>query len=323
MDFEIQQYDGSSNMLGVISGEPNDVYHANPALSSTESKDIDNPPLFEKKHVTGEIEREPKKCYDIGTATHALLLEGEEAYRKQIAETDEVLTWRGASEKRNSIDIMSEFLIEPIDDIQKQLLSKKNKDEILDFFNRRRSRIILDAKERDQLMKMKESAMNSADFMSLISGGYSELVFRTETLSTGFGIQCKGDYVNFDKNYFFDLKTVDNLGKFWKDFENLKYYYSAAYYLKTSNYLTGNIFDTFYFGVIEKQEPFDCIVLEIVDDANFEMAKEEVNVDFNLLQRYTEQGHFPRASEQGITPIAVSDWVAKKIARKIQRFKNG
>lgn len=68
---------------GIIHNEPNDIYHANEAVSNSNIGDfIKRPSLYKKKHIDKDVERKETEAFAVGGGTHSAVLEGITAFNK-------------------------------------------------------------------------------------------------------------------------------------------------------------------------------------------------------------------------------------------------
>ena len=319
MSVEYIQYDGSGEQTGAIINEPNLEYHKHLAISSTQIKDIERPKLFEQKHVTKVIPREYKKHFDIGDATHKLILEGQEAYDAHVCISKD-LNFVGKDNKLYAVQALNSNLFNPLDEDEIAEIAKMKKDDIYELFSKHPGKLAIEKSEDDLIKRMCESVYNCEDAATLLNVGDPEMVFRTPELTCGFQIQAKTDWINFGRDYtepsyIADLKTVDNIEKFYKDIEKLKYYYSAGYYLECVRLITDVIIDDFFWIVVEKKPPYETVVFKLsVKDRN--LAVREVESDLDTLQDYMTNG-FPRLCDAGIQEIELKHWAHNEVNKKI------
>src|SRR5690606_23183416 len=74
------------HQTGCIIGEPNEVYHADPALSCSQLKVFANRPrLYKAQYIDKTYQPKRSDALDIGSALHDLVLLGRDHYTKSYA----------------------------------------------------------------------------------------------------------------------------------------------------------------------------------------------------------------------------------------------
>lgn len=207
----------------------NEQYHADPcpemSLSSSGARELLSccPAKF---MAAKKLPRENKRCFDIGSAGHLMVLEPH-LFAQKVCEV-EYPDWRtkAAKEERDAAYAAGRI----------PLLSK----EVVDI------RAMHSVVWRDTLSAR------------AFSGGKAEqsLVWRDEE----FGIWCRlrPDYMPNNAARIFDYKTAadGSPGAFMKDIYNRGYHQQAAWYLDGYEAVTGHRPREFWFVVQEKTAPF-------------------------------------------------------------------
>lgn len=110
---------------------------------------------------------------------------------------------------------------------------------------------------------------------AIFSSGHPEVTYFWVDKKTGILCKCRTDWVNKDMGMIFDLKTtVDaSMNAFRKSIANYKYDVQGGYYLDGVNQaLDTNIFETFVFGAVEKEPPYE-LALYNLDEASLDVGR--------------------------------------------------
>lgn len=301
---------------GVIIGEPNDVYHANDALSNSQVFDLHtevrsrfgSTVIWKETYIDRTRQKTKRRVYDIGSAIHTLVLEGEAAFNSDFVVLDANFSFSGKDAKLTSARALNAVLIEPIqdDDLIASMAGWK-KDEIEAFFAERPSRPILTPAEHELVSMLATRVRHHPDVIDLLSAGYPEVVFRSDAdIALGFPVQCRIDWWNPAGCKFsngqpcaVDLKTVDNLGLVKKAFADHGYYRSYPFYQQVTRAVTGDFaFDDFIFVFVEKTEPYEILVRR-PDRESYEKGLDEVTSDLALIASCLSSGVWPAAERDG------------------------
>jgi hypothetical protein len=211
---------------GIYSGVSNRDYHADPALGSTSLKTLatKTPAHYqhEKKHPKSSA------AFDLGTAAHSLILEGDESGVVVI----DVESKRGKA------------WTEPADAATAA------------------GKIALTTKEWAQVKAMRDSVMSHKQARELLTGHKAEeSVFWKED---GLTLKCRPDA--WKPGLLVDLKTTRdaNPNEFGKTAHEYGYHQSAAHYIDGVKAATGEELP-FHFVLVEKTEPYLVSVVKELD----------------------------------------------------------
>ena len=262
---------------GIYNDVPEEVYHAIPHFSASYAKDlIQNPAL-------AQIEKESKKCFDIGSAVHALKLEGRDALNKRFAFLP------GDAPKKPTA-------------LQKD--AKKPSDSTLvaiewwELFERANAgKIIMTADDREIV----EGCVKAIDaYPCVIQRGMFENGMNEVTIIyTDFetGIRCKSRIDSLSADGFVDdLKTAADttVYGFTKAIAKLKYYLQAGAYFIAANTVGIEINGVRLCGVCSKP-PFQVIVGEF-SEAYLNIGQMEYCRALNIEKECRELGFYPNCS---------------------------
>ncbi len=266
---DIQNYDPhAGGQAGVILGEPNEIYHANPAIShSNVCEFIERPKKFEGRHITGELnDRNETAAMAFGTAAHTLILEGQEVFNKEYSVAPD-LKFVGKESKANAVQVLNSLLINPFPPEQVAYLAAAKKDEIEEFFAQHPGRKIITEPDMETLGRMAASIQRSKIATLLLSGGLPEVVFRTEKGDAPFAVQCRTDYLNIEGNaltngepYVVDLKTILDMAMWDTEFKKRHYYQAYPHYTKTIEWVTETQVKHFFWVAVEKEWPYSVLI---------------------------------------------------------------
>jgi hypothetical protein len=280
---QIQDYDPSNpNQTGCILGMPNDVYHANPAISHSKLSDfITRPALYKGKYIDKVIPNGNSDALRLGSAIHALILEGPEVFDGEFVVFDTELSFRGGAAKLASAHALNEALIDPLSAVEVERIACGNKDDILAAFEELPGRARITPDEMTLIEQCYDSVMSVELCKELLGAGCPEVVFRSEETMHGYPVQCRADWLNVDPGlskracellnadgfnyeegmpYGVDLKTIQSLLTWDADFRKRKYYRAWPFYAKTMELSVGqNIVKEWFWIVVEKEYPFFAI----------------------------------------------------------------
>lgn len=310
-------------MTGVILGEPNEVYHADPAISNTKlfafhqqfKARFGSTVLWKEQYLDGTIQKPRTKPMDFGNLVHTLLFEGPDAMNAEYVFLDVELNFQGADNKMQAIRLLNSLQVEPVTDENILAgLCKGKRSDIEEFFGSRPSRPVFTPADKALAELMVNKVRQHEQARCLLSNGYPEVTFRSDrNTRLGFPVQCRTDWWNPEGceetqgvAYAVDLKTVESLELFddrW--FMNKGYHRSFPFYRATTEATLGApAFDEFILIVAEKKYPYEVITLK-PDQDSYEKGFAEVNGDLERLQAYFQTGVWPVAGAYGTMPIGL------------------
>lgn len=315
MDIDLIPYT-APGQTGVILGEPNEVYHENPALSNSQVFDLHKDRkdrfgstlLWKEKHIDHLVPKEQKPQFSIGSAVHTGLLEGPEALAQEFVVLDMELSFTGKANKLASVQALNSVLVDPVGD-QDMLasLAEGKKDDIMAFFNERPSRPVLTSSESELVSILVDRLRANHDVQDLLSGGHPEVTFRTdEHIELGYPLQCRTDWWNpggcelsHRQPYAWDLKTIENLSLVGRHYADWGYYRTFPFYQQVTRGVIGEVaFEDFFFVFVEKNPPYEIIVRK-PDRDSYETGLHEVVDDLTLITDCLQSGRWPGATSIG------------------------
>lgn len=255
--------------------------------------DTEGPAYFYQKHVTGEIKETRKRgVYDMGSAAHSLILEGQEAYEKSTIVKPG--TYMGTDKMTKKLAKERGFKTEFVDDTHEgqdvvwQLAEdgfyytdivkpwSGNAGECIKWIKEHSDRYILDEIEDYAVQGMHASIQEYPGAELLLGHSLSEVTIRRE-INTGGGllpVQIRIDAVTLDgtgsdvMNWvgLCDYKTCESLKKFKRDVFFLNYMIQAAFYTLVVYEETGLTLP-WTFLAQQKHKPYRIGDYEITDES--------------------------------------------------------
>ena len=132
-----------------------------------------------------------------------------------------------------------------------------------------------------------------------------------------FAVQIRADW--FDEKaeagpLILDLKSIEHLEDFDRQFLNLGHYRQAAFYCMVAETVLG--LDPqkiqFAFLVAEKSEPFECVI-RTPDAAAIAVGRKEAMRDLSTLRTCFETGIWPGAPDEPQL-VGLPEWKLKQLA---------
>tara|TARA_B110001469_G_scaffold104738_1_gene103765 strand:- start:7856 stop:8872 length:1017 start_codon:yes stop_codon:yes gene_type:complete len=297
---DIKNYDPhAGGQTGAILGEPNDVYHANPAVShSNVCLFMERRKFFEGRHVTGELPpQEETAAMAFGTAAHTLILEGQEVFNKEYSIAPN-LAYRSKDDKANAVQVLNSLLVNPFPPEQVAYLAGMKKDEIEGYFAQHPGRKVISENDMELLGHLAAAIKRSPMASLLLTGGLPEVVFRTEQGDGSFAVQCRTDYLNLKGNaltngeaYVLDLKTIADMMKWDADFKKRFYYQAYPHYTKTIEWVTEHQVKHFFWLVVEKQWPYS-VLIKHGDERDWKAGLARMNMGIDDMEACYKSGNF-------------------------------
>lgn len=305
---------------GVIRGEPNDVYHACDAISNSQlSMFLTDPKRFEALR-NGDIKREEKPCWDLGSLFHVLSLEGVDEYQAQYVH-ESLVPPKPTSAQRKSYEKF-QYLGKPT---KAQIEAHTKQSALIEthaqFWRHHAGKTVAKADDDAKARAMRDALFADADAAKLFPGwdkSHRELTMRTGKTKFGFGVQVKFDYYEMP-GLAVDLKSVRNLDVFKRDFYKFGYYRQAAFYSLVCELVTGVLPD-FYFIAVESEAPHEVAVFRPAPEA-IEAGIDEIEVGLAALGKCLASGEFPKRFP-GIKYLGLSPFEAERSALRVARLRD-
>ena len=196
-------------------------------------------PLLYKQKLNGEVIIDDTAAFQIGRATHALVLAGQDAF------DEEYLVSAGPINPKTG---------EPFGKLTKAYK---------DWAATQTKKIIL-TNEFDFMSKLQEAVWAHPKAAELLDGCVCEGVVRTEYL--GENVQIRMDAFNPNLKAIIDLKTCDNLDFFTNDCFKYGYAEQMAFYRDVFKAASGGVDTTAWLIAVEKRIPYRCGVWQVSEE---------------------------------------------------------
>lgn len=291
--------------LGRISGEEIAVYHSTNAVSKSKIDTFrESPLLYYRRFVEKSVPAPaPSEAMIIGSAFGALVLEGQNAFDGRYAIVPEDAPKRPTERQINA----KKPSPETIDAIQ-----------WWDIFNdHTQGKTLLTAEQYALILRMQQSINRNPEFRILTQAGAPEVTFRTQ--GKYFAVQVRPDWWNEEGcsltdgyPYIVDLKSIDRLpcdephrlswkvAEFGYHRQNYLYPEVVAQVLKWPADVPR---PRFFFAFVEKQEPFDSMIVEL-SETDVEVGAREVSDSLTKLRKCYETGIW-RSPRCGVTKLSL------------------
>lgn len=231
--------------------EDNTTYHGGPGLSSTGLKLLcKSPRHWQKKIVTidPEVARESSLIHTAFLEPHLLEVNCVTPPVGSRATKPVKILWERYWEELDSLG----FLALPLDEVK-----KLKADESHLAYNDKP--IVITGKDRYKIQRIQETLEEYPSYKEKLQGIKEQSGYETVEWK-GMDVLCKvrPDVRNPEEGYMMDIKTSADCNFFSPDVFKRGYQISASYYLDLGNAIDFNIaeYKTFYWLVIEKEEPF-------------------------------------------------------------------
>lgn len=291
--------------LGKIPDEPIDLYHATAAVSKSKVDVFrESPLLYHRRFVTKTLAApESTEPMILGNAAGALILEGMSVFDSRYAIVPEDA---------------------PKKPTERQINAKKPSDDTVaaiqwwsGFNAHTQGKTLLTADQYAVLLRMNEAIHLNPEFKILTAAGQPEVTFRTQ--GKHFAVQVRPDWLNEEGcsltdgyPYILDLKTIDKLPcdepdrLSWK-IADFGYHRQAFLYPEVVANVLKFPADVprprFFFAFVEKQEPFDSVVVEL-SDTDIEIGQREVTDSLTKLRHCYETGVW-KSPRKGVSKLTL------------------
>lgn len=212
----------------IIENEPNEAYHINPAISSTEAKLYLECPRLMKDKLDGIYKYKSTSAFELGTIYHRAVLEKEERFA--------------------DVAVRPEGL-------------KLNTKEGIEWKSKQSGKVIV---KHEEIEGLKHSLNRMPDEIAeIFSIGKPETTIRVDNNidKNGPQWQCRPDWLVDDCIY--DLKSIDNYNDIDKHIAKFGYYISCGWYRAVYRLDTGRFPRFFKFIFCEKKPPYRWAIRSI------------------------------------------------------------
>ncbi len=268
--------------FGIIDGEPSAEYHASDAVGSHKLQDLSPyPVLFYRRWVEKSIPPEAQTpALAFGQYFHTLALEGEDAIKDRYIATPNF-------DRRTTA----------------------GKEGYAKFLEESAMKTIVHPDDISLAWRMVKSIRAKPSAVAILSRGRPEVTFRKKM--EHFAIQVRADWFDDaqkDSPLIVDLKSVESLGAFDKQFFNYDYYKQAAFYRLVVAAVMGleTFQPQFLYIVVEKNEPFQCAI-RVPDAESLAIGTKEVMAELTKLKNCYASGEWPGEPDEA-RPISLPEF---------------
>jgi hypothetical protein len=274
---------------GIYDALPAEIYHdprctPEPSLSSSGAKILlDESPAHFKYRVLGG--NQPRSsAFDIGNATHLLVLEPEAfAARTHLVDADDYRT----KEARDAREIA-----------------------------RGNGRIPLLRPEAQAVRAMRAALAAHPVAKHAFAAGRAERSYFWRDPETGVWLKARLDYEPEHRRYLADLKTAMSAHPetFRKRVAEYGYHISAAWYLDALERFHGETPNRFFFVVVEKQPPHVISVVELEPEA-LDWGRLQARKAIRLFADCLARGDWPGYADRAVS-VNLPDWTLRDLHRQ-------
>jgi hypothetical protein len=231
----------------VIVLDPTD-YQASGAVSFSKLKVADSCLYLYWKRFIARLAKgdEDTKAMRLGSAAHALMLEGPVAFAERYVTKPETYKNDKGEEKDWNANAI---VCRAWEDNQRSL-----------------GRTVLTPAEAELLFQMRESLLGNADAVNLLSVGTPELAIRRPFPALNLELQGRLDWFNPASGVVVDLKTIECLDDLPREIERRKYFQQLAFYRHLAAEEFGALDIRCAIIGVEKAEPHRCGVYYLRSD---------------------------------------------------------
>jgi hypothetical protein len=270
--------------------EPNEVYHANEAISHSKLELFRRRPIsYYRRFVAKTVARpEPTEAFRLGSAAHCAVLEPK-------------TFWDRYALRPEGIDRRT----------------KDGKIAFAEFEAANVGKTVIDQGEAGSVREMAVAVQNHPLAAQLLGAGSPELSWRVAPAG-GMALQCRTDWFNkagcelsSGRPYIADLKTVESLdADAFRNFEracfNFGYHRQAGFYLPLITEIIGSPVFDFFFVAVEKCEPYGVAVYRLSDAATAR-GHDETITDLIRLQACIKSEQWPNLPND-LREIGLPKW---------------
>ena len=270
--------------------EPNEVYHANDAISHSKLELFRRRPIsYYRRFIAKTVARpEPTEAFRLGSAAHCAVLEP-------------ATFWDRYALRPEGIDRRT----------------KDGKIAFAEFEAANAGKTIITQDEKAAVEQMTVAVLLHPLASQLLAAGKPELSWRVAPAG-GMALQCRTDWFNkagcelsSGRPYVADLKTVESLdADAFRNFEracfNFGYHRQAGFYLPLITEIVGSPVFDFLFIVVEKAEPYGVAVYRLSDAATAR-GHDETITDLIRLQSCIKDQQWPNLPND-LREIGLPKW---------------
>lgn len=273
--------------FGIIYDEPFDVYLASDCVGSHRLNDVSPRPLvYFKKYIEKSVPAHTDSpAMAFGRLFHCLALEGEAEVEKRF-----VVAPQGIDRR-----------------------TKQGKADWETFLQSSAGKQAITQDDIDLAWKMVRSIRAKPSAVKLLARGRPEVTFRAQLPK--FAVQARVDWYDGEDAagpLCVNVKTVETLEDFDKQYQSLNYYRGDAFYrLVVAKVLKVEPFVPQMVNlVVEKCEPFDCAI-RVPDAEALDIGTREVMQNLCAIEACYASGNWPGEPDEWRT-VSLPQWMARK-----------
>lgn len=259
----------------------NNDYHEHNAIGSTTLKYALHSMAKFKAALDGLIEGPSTKALELGQMAHEIILEDKE----------------------------NEYVSAPVVDKR----TKAGKEAMAVFNKENEGKKVVDAKDLQMVLSMKESFMKHDLAPNIRKGGEAEMAYFASF--QGIEYKAKADYyVQSDEgDYIVDYKTMtgNDFSDVQRAIAKYRYDIQAAHYMKVVEAVEGRPVKDFFWIFQEKEAPYELVVVR-ASDSMIERAKDRVDYLYGKIAMAKESNIYESKFSQEIVEMDLPDWAIKK-----------
>lgn len=298
--------------LGMITGESNEVYHGNEAVSTSTIKDfIKSPYLYYRKYVAKDVERSETAAMTFGSMAHTFILEPEAFEKEYVVMPDGI--------DRRTKDGKAAYA--EIEDSGKKIVSASDYKAVLEL------RKAIDLNPTAKLML----SNGVAEVSWRIDAGAYKMQSRTDWFVESCNeeqaeeLRKHGLSIKAGDPVIVDLKTTQSLEDWeMQNYGNVifKYGYQLqlGFYLAVINKIRKQqgkeIVRHFLFVVVEKSAPNDCAVIAL-DEKTFALAQTQLKHHLAELTKCYKTGEWKGWNSRGVVVCGIPENIISREEQEI------
>lgn len=271
---------------------PADEYHAatkrNEYTTSHRLNQFRRCPALYKKIIDGEIVEGDTAAFQLGRATHTLILEGDERFSAEFAVSDGPTNEKTSKPYGKATKAYQDWAAE-------------------------QTQPVIGTEDYTLILKMRDAVHAHAVAADLLKSGIAEGTVRTTW--NGEPVQARLDWFDPERNIIVDLKTCNDADRFGYDIRDFGYVPQLGFYAKCVSLARGDKIGVgpqtpdCYLVAVEKKEPYRVSVTQICsitrDDAIYnhmggETWRDDCDAMLAELQSCREANVWPTRFEKTI-----------------------
>lgn len=305
----------------------NEEYHSGPGISKSHLDVIspDNggcPRKYWAQYVAegdDRIQREEKKCWNIGDGTHKMVLEPgtfEDTYRvgfDKAAHPDALDT---VEQLKSALVALGQKTSGAKGDLIKRLLAVEPNARVMqrlkdDYDQLHSGKVEIDASDYRDMLGMLRAVHAHPVAGKIFANGVAEQSYFSIDPDTGLLTKCRPDWIT-DQGAHVDLKSTDNASPraFGRSVANYRYYLQPPWYGDVYERVTGEFPTAWVFVAVEKRAPYS-IGIYYATAEQIQRGRDQYRSDLSLISRCYDEGVWPDYGHYGPSELSLPAWVGQ------------